>query len=282
MQGHVGDDPWRRSSLPAVLAGRDAEEANSAGALEVWRMDGDGRAPCPTNNGRGDWGDGGGNGEEVRRNDPKFACRIEIIVNSYFSIIDGKKMYNKGRTVSWVVDSEEYAIIDLEMDIALYFTWASNQKANFWVVDSKLNVTCRLATDGQLLDLIRGSQVVKLFMVVGAFGEGNVGSETSNAVGEGTSVAANEVAEGTSAAANVAEEGKKAAANVFEEEIKVEGFTWAEVPEYGETTAGPAMAEEEEKEHFMTFGCDPHGDEPAGENEEWRYFKKVDGAVHDA
>ncbi|XP_047070955.1 uncharacterized protein LOC124679198 [Lolium rigidum] len=97
--------------------------------------------------------------------DPKFACRIEIIVNSYFSIIDGKKVYNKGRTVSWVVDAEEYGVTDLEKDIAPYFTWASNQKPNFWVVDSRLNATCRLATDGQLLDLLRGSQVVKLFMV---------------------------------------------------------------------------------------------------------------------
>jgi hypothetical protein len=42
------------------------------------------------------------------------------------------------------------------------------------------------------------------------------------------------------------------------------------------------MAEEEEKEHFMTFRCDPHGDELAGANEEWRYFIKVDDAVHDA
>jgi hypothetical protein len=41
------------------------------------------------------------------------------------------------------------------------------------------------------------------------------------------------------------------------------------------------MAEEEEKEHFMTFRYDPHGDEPRGATEEWRYFKKVDDAVHD-
>jgi len=52
---------------------------------------------------------------------------------------------------------------------------------------------------------------------------------------------------------------------------------WREVPEYGQTTAGPPMAEEEEKEHFMTAGCDPDGDEPIGSNEEWRYFKLVDG-----
>jgi hypothetical protein len=238
------------------------------------------------------------------RIDPKFACRIEIIVNSYFSIIDGKKAYSKGRTVSWVVNSEEYAVIDLEKDIASYFTWANNQKANFWVVDSRLNMTCKLATDGQLLDLLRAYQVVKLLMIVGAHEEGHVGpaavnvvgevtsvavnvvgevtSVAANVVGEVTSVAANVVGEGTSAASNMLGEGVSAATNVVEEEIKVEGFAWAEIPEYGGTTAGPPMAEEEEKEHFMTSGCDPHGDEPAGANEEWRYFKKVDDAVHDA
>jgi hypothetical protein len=36
------------------------------------------------------------------------------------------------------------------------------------------------------------------------------------------------------------------------------------------------MDEEEKKEHFMTFRYDPHG-----ATEEWRYFKKVDDAVHD-
>ena len=125
------------------------------------------------------------------RTNPKFACKIEIIVNSYFSIIDGKKVYSKGRRVIWVVDSEEYAIIDLEKDIASYFTWASNQKPNFWVANSRLNLKCKLATDGQLLDLLRASQVVKLLMIVGACEEGHVGPAASEVVGEDTSVAAN-------------------------------------------------------------------------------------------
>ncbi|KAM0877351.1 hypothetical protein ACQ4PT_035559 [Festuca glaucescens] len=207
--------------------------------------------------------------------DPKFACRIEIIVNSYFSIIDGKKVYTKGRTVSWVVDSEEYAIIELEKDIAQYFTWANNQKAIFWVVDSRLNRTGMLATDSQLLDLLRASQVVKLFMTVGAREEGHV-------VGEATNDAPNVVDKGANVAPSMVDDGTSPAANVIEEEMKAEGFEWAEVPTYGETTAGPPMAEEEEKEHFMTFGCDPHGDEPAGADEEWRYFKKVDAAVRES
>ena len=41
------------------------------------------------------------------------------------------------------------------------------------------------------------------------------------------------------------------------------------------------MAEEEEKEHFINVGCDPNGDEPAGADEEWRYFKNVDHPVID-
>jgi hypothetical protein len=141
-----------------------------------------------------------------------------------------------------------------------------------------LNATCRLATDGQLLDLLRGSQVVKLFMVVGARGEGT--SAAANEVGE--DIALHVAREGIIAATNEPKEGTKAAANVVDEEIKFEGFIWEEVPKYGETAAGPAMVEEEEKEHFMTFGCDPHGDEPTGANEEWRYFKKVNDAVHEA
>jgi hypothetical protein len=63
--------------------------------------------------------------------------------------------------------------------------------------------------------------------------------------------------------------------------MEFEGFEWAEVPQYGETIAGPPMPEEEEKNHFMTAGCDPDGDEPTGVDEEWRYFKPTDAAVND-
>ena len=50
---------------------------------------------------------------------------------------------------------------------------------------------------------------------------------------------------------------------------------WREIPEYRQTAAGPSMAEEEEKEQFMTIGCDPAGDEAIGADEEWRYFKPM-------
>ena len=81
-------------------------------------------------------------------------------------------MYNRGRTLSWIVDSEEYAVIDLEKDIAPYFTWDNNQKANFWVLTGQ-TMTCKLTSDGQLLDLLRASQRVKLLMIVGRCEEGD-------------------------------------------------------------------------------------------------------------
>ena len=62
------------------------------------------------------------------RIDPKNVCRVEVTVNSYFSTIHGKKVYNRGRDVSWVVDSEKYSVINLEKDIASHFTWDSNQQ----------------------------------------------------------------------------------------------------------------------------------------------------------
>ncbi|KAG2651118.1 hypothetical protein PVAP13_1NG245419 [Panicum virgatum] len=98
--------------------------------------------------------------------DPKSACRIEITVNSYFTMRDGRKEYNRGRTINCVVDSEEYSIIDLEKDVANKFRWGSDQQANFWVLTGG-HVTSKLASDAQFLDLLRASRVVKLLMIVG-------------------------------------------------------------------------------------------------------------------
>jgi hypothetical protein len=42
-------------------------------------------------------------------------------VCAYFTVVDGLKMYNKGRTISWVVNSEEYTLMDLEKEIGKYF-----------------------------------------------------------------------------------------------------------------------------------------------------------------
>jgi len=173
---------------------------------------------------------------------------------------DGRKEYNRGRLVSYVVDSEAYSIIHLETDIGSEFKWGSDQKANFWVLTGG-NVTCKLNSDAQLLDLLRAYSVVKLFMVVGRHEHNRREEEMPTAV-------------------NIGEEMIPGAMDT-DLELLDGGFTWAEVPEYGESTAGPPMNEEEEKKRFINVGCDPNGDEPAGVDEEWRYFKNVDHPVID-
>jgi hypothetical protein len=203
------------------------------------------------------------------RIDPKSACRVEVTVNSYFTMQDGRKEYNRGKTVSYVVDSEEYSVIDLEKDIASEFKWGSDQQPNFWVL-TRGNMTSKLASDAQLLDLLRASRVVKLLMIVG---------NCEHNVGHGHIPATWNIQEEIPVAVNIEEEMLDAMDNNLEEADG--GFAWAEIPEYGETTAGPPMAKEEEKEHFITVGCDPNGDEPAGIDEEWRYFKSVDHVAID-
>jgi hypothetical protein len=61
---------------------------------------------------------------------------------------------------------KKYALIDLEKDMDPYFKWGSNQKATFWVLE-KGYMQQKLDSDAQLLDLLRSSDLVKLFMIVG-------------------------------------------------------------------------------------------------------------------
>ncbi|RLM75561.1 uncharacterized protein C2845_PM15G22880 [Panicum miliaceum] len=205
--------------------------------------------------------------------DPKSACRVEVTVNSYFTVQDGRKEYNRGRLVSYVVDSEAYSILDLEMNISSKFKWDSDQKANFWVLTGK-NVTCKLNSDPQLLDLLRAYSVVKLFMVVDRC--------ENNAREEEMPTAVNIEVEEIPIAVNMGEEVIPDAMDT-DLEVPGGGFTWAEIPEYGESTAGPPLDEEEEKEHFISGGCDPNRDEPAGADEGWRekeYEEEEDGHTY--
>ena len=141
------------------------------------------------------------------RIDPKNACRVEVTVNSYFSIVHGKKVYNRGRDVSWVVDSEKYPVINLEKDIASHFAWDNNQQANFWVVKG-MHWTDKLISDGQLHSLLRASQLVKFMMIVGNRVEGD---EMPPAV-------------------NMDCEGMPNEVPVVEKKMEFEGFEWAKVP----------------------------------------------------
>nr|CAB3462604.1 unnamed protein product [Digitaria exilis] len=60
------------------------------------------------------------------------------------------------------------------------FTWDSNQKPNFWLP----SLTCKLTSDGQLLDLLRASQLVKFLMIMGTREDGAEIPAAMNMVGE--------------------------------------------------------------------------------------------------
>lgn len=87
--------------------------------------------------------------------------RLEITVNLYIMIRDDKdkQVCNQGRTVNWVANPKEYALVDLEKDIDRYFKRGSYQRTTFRFLKGN-NMHCKLASDAQLLDLLRSSDVV--------------------------------------------------------------------------------------------------------------------------
>jgi len=88
-----------------------------------------------------------------------------IDVTSFSTIEDGRVVYRKGKNLEWWVDSEEYSIIDMEKDVFKHFGWASYQEANFWFPNQNGDIT-RLATDQELITLLRASKIVKFIMTV--------------------------------------------------------------------------------------------------------------------
>jgi len=208
------------------------------------------------------------------RKNPKNQCRLEVTVNSYFTVHEGKKFYNRDRTIKWNVDLEEYALIDLEKDMDPYFKWGSNQKATFWVVQ-KSGLDSKLTSDAQLLDLLRSSNQVKMFMVVGGHEKGKEFPAAADGVNKDMPIAIDVMGKEASATADmVCKEMPITTDPVDKEMHDVVGVAgkeipmvvddgddemladmekepeWREIPEYGQTAEGPPMAEEEKNEHF--------------------------------
>ncbi|CAN6223060.1 unnamed protein product [Urochloa humidicola] len=206
--------------------------------------------------------------------DENNACRVVIDVSSFSTIEDGQFVYKRGRTLEWWVDSEEYSIIDMEKDVAKHFGWASNQEPYFWYVGPRSQIV-RLATDQELLNLLRASKLVKFIMTLGRC----VHVDESQVIDKG-----NELQVEVPYQVVVAEFEDQEWADttvgpgpVVPYQVVVAEFEdqeWADDADLGVTAAGPERVEEEEKEHFMEAGVDPNGDDPIGADEEWRYFKK--------
>ena len=200
------------------------------------------------------------------RIDENNACRLVIDVTSFSTIEDGRVVYRKGKNLEWWVDSEEYSIIDMEKDVSKHFGWASYQEANFWFPNQNGDIT-RLATDQELITLLRASKIVKFIMTVDR-------CEHVDVPVNGTQMADNELqVMGNELQVHVSNERDLLHVPSRVLAAEYEGQEWAHEPELGVTATGPPRVEEEE-EHYMEPGFDPEGDDPIGADEEWRYFKQ--------
>ncbi|CAL5076254.1 unnamed protein product [Urochloa decumbens] len=157
----------------------------------------------------------------------------------------------------------------MEEDVSKHFTWASHQEANFWFANQNGDTT-RLATDQELLTLLRASKIVKFIMTVDR-------CEHVDVAVNGTQMADNELqiqVMGNELQVDVSNEKGLLHVPSIVVAAEYEGQEWADEPELGVTAAGPPRVEEEEEEHYMEPGFDPEGDDPIGADEEWRYFKQ--------
>jgi hypothetical protein len=100
------------------------------------------------------------------RIDSHKACKVRVNVTSFLMVEDGRSVYHKGRLLEWWVAVEEYSIIEMEKDVLEHYSWANNQEALFWY-DGHDGKTIRLATDQELLNLLRSSEEVTFIMIVG-------------------------------------------------------------------------------------------------------------------
>ena len=176
------------------------------------------------------------------RIDENNACRVVIDVLSFSTVEDDRSVYRKGRSLEWWVDSDEYSVIDMEKDVQQHFSWAINQEANFWFADQN-GQTSRLASDQQLLALLRASKVVKFIMTVDRCVHTSV-TET-----EGQSQVIN---------GDVQVEGISEGNELFDSNqgvlVEYRGKEWAEDLELGVTAAGPDRVQEDD--HYMESGFD--------------------------
>ena len=198
------------------------------------------------------------------------ACRVVVDVCSFSTIEDGRSVYQKGRQLEWWVDSEKYSIIDMENDVAEHFHWSINQEANFWFEDQN-GQTSRLATDQQLIAMLRASKLVKFNMTIDRYEHGQNMTQMEDqklVINDDGQFEGNEQQLVVSNAEDLVQVSSRGVIAEYQ------GKEWADEPELGITVAGPDRIEEEEEEHYIARGFDPEGDDLIGADEEWRYFKK--------
>jgi len=162
----------------------------------------------------------------------------------------------------------------MENDVAEHFHWSINQEANFWFEDQN-GQTSLLATDQQLIALLRASKLLKFIMTIDRCEHGQNMTQMEDqslVINDDVQFEGNEHQLVVSNAEDLVQVSSRGVIAEYQ------GKEWADEPELGITVAGPDRIEEEEEEHYIARGFDPEGDDPIGADEEWRYFKKQQNA----
>lgn len=78
--------------------------------------------------------------------------KVEIDVQSYLTIVDGKRVYKRGRTWDFMVSGRNLSVAQIKTDVEEKFTWSTDQRMAIWY-----------GTRDETFPLISESEIAALF-----------------------------------------------------------------------------------------------------------------------
>ena len=106
----------------------------------------------------------------LNRIDPNNAFRVDVKVEAFHSKEpDGRKLYTKGRTVSWVLESNRCTMQSLMVSLSSEVSWGESQTPTVWYFDRKKGEDVRLVSDSQvpgMFDMYKDERHFQLIVAV--------------------------------------------------------------------------------------------------------------------
>ena len=114
----------------------------------------------------------------------RSAFNLQIVVEAFFcTSVDGRKIYVKGRTLTWTVDIENFSLDALTCQLALELNIGSNQLLSVWYFDKDLHKNVQLLDDKQP-SLIFEMYATEMAVPISVSVVDAIGSTLSNGVEE--------------------------------------------------------------------------------------------------
>lgn len=88
--------------------------------------------------------------------------RIEVKFEAFWNKQNnGRKVYVKGRTLKWVVDSDTLSLCDLISDLSDEISWGSCQTLRIWLFDQNEGKDVGVLFESQISEMFRMYQKEK-------------------------------------------------------------------------------------------------------------------------